>query len=275
MSKKEVDKAVHIATQIAEEHQHQNYGAAHLMKAMLNRDFSLLRYLHNLGLDVYYMEEWAEVRLEEYPKRSVRHHEVVADDTIQAVFEEAEDVQKTLKKEELDLLCLFIAAITPGVAFSFDQLKTVPVNHAQLKGSTAAKENTGDASIPTELGALGTIPASTGALTKYTVDLLGQAKKGVYRSIVDANRELKKIAEILSRKSKPNVIVIGESGVGKTTLIQNLAREIQQEKIVETLRHVQLLEINTAALLSGASYKGEVEDRLQSIFDEAKGFQNR
>lgn len=269
MSKKEIDKVIHIASQIAEEHQHQNYGASHLIKAMLNRDFSLLRILHNLGLDVYYIEEWAEVRFESYPKRSVRNSAVTADESIQLVFDEAEDVKTALKKEEVDLTCIFIAAITPGVGFNFDQLKSLPVNHTQLKGNLNTA-TTDDNDIPVPIKNTELLKENSEALKKYTVDLVALSKNKVFDAIVNRDRELKKITEILSRKSKPNVIVIGESGVGKTVLIQNLAREIQHSKIVETLQQANFLEIDIAALLSGASYKGEVEDRLQAIFTEAK-----
>jgi len=266
----EVEKAIHIATQLAEEHQHESFGPAHLIKAALNRDLSLLRFLHDKGIDVYFIEEWATVNIESYPKRSSRTMTVKASSEAKIVFVEAEELQSKLNRPDVDLVCLFVSAITPGVGFSFDQVKSLPVSSAELiaslssgtKTSGGSKQNTAKA----ETGSF----SETDVLKKYTDDLLVEASNDSFDHIINRDRELKQIAEILSRKSKPNVIVQGESGVGKTVLVQNLAKEIYKGKIVETLQSVSLLEIDTAILLSGASYKGEVEDRLQNIFNEAK-----
>ena len=269
MDTNEVDKVIHIASQLAEEYQHQNYGGAHLIKAALNRDLSLLRYLHNLGVDVYFIEDWAEVHLETYPKRSVRNALIKADEAAKTILVEAESIQTPLDKEQVDLLCIFIAAITPGVGFTFDQLKSLPVTNSQLLEALKPASGGGKKKI-TNSTTTDNVIGENDVLSKYTNDLSIDAANGSYDYVVSRDRELKKIAEILSRKSKPNVLVLGDSGVGKTVLIQNLAAEIQQNRIVATLQEATLLEVDVAALLSGASYKGEVEDRLQSIFNAAK-----
>ena len=268
----EVEKALHIASQIAEEHQHETFGPAHLVKAALNRDLSLLRYLHDMNIDVYFIEEWADVNLESYPKRTSRSVEVKMGSEAKIVMIEAEEIQTKLNKEEIDLICLFVSAVTPGVGFSFDQLKSLPITSNQLlDGLLGESKGEGKAKLDGSSAASVSGSGSNDILKKYTKNLRSEAKAGQYDHVIARDRELKKIAEILSRKSKPNVIVQGESGVGKTVLVQNLASEIHQGKIVDALKEAELLEIDTAALLSGASYKGEVEDRLQNIFNEAKG----
>src|SRR5680860_996147 len=156
----EVEKAIHIAKQIAEEHQHESFGPPHLVKAALNRDLSLLRYLHDLGVDVYFIEEWADVNLESYPKRSSRTLDVRASSAAKIVFVEAEDIQLKLDKEDVDLICLFVSAITPGVGFSFDQLKSLPVSSTELldglmanvKGKSKAKVNEGGNALAVDTG---------------------------------------------------------------------------------------------------------------------------
>jgi len=243
----ELEKAIHIATQIAEEHQHESFGPAHLIKASLNRDLSLLRFLHDQGVDVYFMEEWADVNIEAHPKRTSRTMTVRASSQAKIVFVEAEEIQNKLNKEETDLVCLFISAITPGVGFSLDQLKSLPVSGAELlsnlsQGISPKNTSTGSTTAQNNFSAEGDV------LKKYTKDLLVDAAQGYYAHIINRDRELKQIAEILSRKSKPNVMVQGESGV----------------------QQANLLEIDTSVLLSGASYKGEVEDRLQNIFNASK-----
>ncbi|WP_298503549.1 ATP-dependent Clp protease ATP-binding subunit [uncultured Maribacter sp.] len=267
----EVEKALYIAAQIAEENQQQNYGTAHVIKAALNRDLSLLRKLHNLGVDVYFIEEWAEVNLEAMPKKITRKSEPEADSGVQLVLVEADAIKTKYDKEEVDLFLLFIAAITPGVGFNLDQLKSLPVNYNQLLETlNKAKEST---TINTNaVSANETTQTDTNILSKYTTDLVQKAVQGKFSNIVNRDKELKAITEILSRKSKPNVIIQGESGVGKTVLIKNLAVLIGEKKIVDILQEATLLEIHTTLLLSGASYKGEVEDRLQQIFEQSKSY---
>ena len=267
----ELEKALYIATQIAEEHKHDSFGPAHLIKASLNRDLSLLRYLHGLGVDVYFIEEWADMRLEIYPKKLGRGADVRASAAAKGIIVEAANISTILNKDNTDLVCLFVSAITPGVGFDFDQLKSLPISSTELINRLSPKSKGKCLSgIAAETDAISANTVSSKILKKYTKDLLEEAKNGRYDQIVDRDKELKIISEILSRMSKSNLIVQGEPGVGKTVLIQNLALEIVKGKIVDTLRKVNLLEVETSALFSGASYKGEIEDRLQQIFTEAK-----
>ncbi len=264
----ELEKAIHIATQLAEEHQHESFGPAHLVKASLNRDLSLLRFLHDKGIDVYFVEEWAEVHIENYPKRTSRTLKIKASSEAKMVFVEAEEVHTQLNKSAVDLICLFIACVTPGVGFNFDQLKSLPVSSTQLLDGLISNRSVGTKKEGNSAHTPATVTGDV--LKKYTNDLLVEAREGAYDHIVNRDRELKQIIEIISRKAKPNVMIQGESGVGKTVLAQSLAFKIHQGTIVGNLQKALLLEIDTAILLSRASYKGEVEDRLQSIFNEAK-----
>lgn len=208
----ELEKAIHIATQLAEEQQHESFGPAHLIKASLNRDLTLLRTLHDHGVDVYFIEEWAEVTMESHPKRSSRTLTVKASSEAKMVFVEAEEIQAKLNRPEVDLICLFISAITPGVGFTFDKVKSLPVSSSELydtfSNGTSDKKGSNKGSEDT----VSEYNSNTDILKKYTTDLLIEASSGNYDHIINRDRELKQIAEILSRKSKPNVMVQGESG---------------------------------------------------------------
>ncbi|KZS38905.1 AAA family ATPase [Aquimarina aggregata] len=265
----EIDKALHIATQIATEYQHENYGAAHLIKSVLHKDFALMRFLFNNDIDVHFIDEWADVHLESYPKRSHHHKDITADTYANTILEEAEDVKLKLNKDEVDLLCIFIAAITPGVGFSFDQLKSLPVSHSQLTATLSSQKPVSKLkNSKNENSSLG-----NENLSKFTTNKVTEATEGKYDFIIGRDRELKQISEILNRKSKPHVIILGESGVGKTALIEYFSAAIHNKNIVSSLQEASIFEINTASLLSGASYKGEIEDRIQNIFKEARAYE--
>ncbi len=265
----EIDKALHIATQIATEYQHENYGAAHLIKSVLHKDFALMRFLFNNDIDVHFIDEWADVHLESYPKRSHHHKDITADTYANTILEEAEDIKLKLNKDEVDLLCIFIAAITPGVGFSFDQLKSLPVSHSQLTATLSSQKPVSKLkNSKNENSSLG-----NENLSKFTTNKVTEATEGKYDFIIGRDRELKQISEILNRKSKPHVIILGESGVGKTALIEYFSAAIHNKNIVSSLQEASIFEINTASLLSGASYKGEIEDRIQNIFKEARAYE--
>ncbi|MEL0650816.1 ATP-dependent Clp protease ATP-binding subunit [Algibacter sp. TI.3.09] len=265
----DLDKVINIAHKIAKEYQHENYGPAHLIKAVLHKDFALMRLLFNNEIDVYFIEEWADVHLESYPKRSHNHNAIEADSNAQTTLEEADDVKTKLTHQNADLLSIFIAAITPGVGFSFDQLKSLPVTHTQLIATFNNNKNTSGVSTKTNLD------SKTGSdnLDKYATNKLIDAATGKYDFIIGRDKELKQISEILNRKSKPHVIILGESGVGKTALIECFASAIYNGNIVDSLKDATLFEVNTSILLSAASYKGEIEDRLLNIFKESRNYE--
>ncbi|KAB1067324.1 ATP-dependent Clp protease ATP-binding subunit [Tamlana haliotis] len=261
----DLNKVMHIASQIAQEYQHANYGASHLVKALLHKDFNLNRILFNQDIDVFFIEEWAQVHLENYPKRSRQQLKVSADDQAQTILEEAENSELNLTHDYANLLKLFISAITPGVGFSFDQLKSLPVTHTQVlalfnqQESTAVKTNSQLES-----------PITNNLLSSYTSAMISEAATGTYDFIIARNREMIQVSEILNRRSKPHLILLGESGVGKTAFVKYFASAVQNQTIVDSLKAVQIFELNTAKLLATVSYKGEVEDRLTNIFKAAR-----
>ena len=266
----DIEKVIHIAEQIAKEHHHANFSPAHLIKALLHKDFGLLRYLHNLDVDVYYIDEWAEVHVENYPKSSKNTITIDADDDVTAILDEAISISDKLEGEYVDLLSVFIAAITPGVGFSYDQLKTLPITHITLLEQTASPANlAADSNIlpPAQYKKNGDI------LSSYCINKIDQVKEDLFKNIFNRDKELKLMAEILSRKSKPHVILSGESGVGKTALINKFIHLVYNKKLLNQLGLVNFYELNIPSLFAGASYKGEVEDRLQAIFSALKAFE--
>ncbi|OBQ56615.1 ATP-dependent Clp protease ATP-binding subunit [Tamlana sp. s12] len=264
----DLNKITHIAIQIAKDHQHESYGSAHLIKAVLNKDFSLLRTLFNKDVDVYFIDEWATVHLENFPKRNRSNWLPSENEQVSKVLEEAERLKSIDDNKISELLSIFIACLTPDIGFSYDQLKALPVTHLQLISLFEQSS-----SLPHQEHANLETVLSNPAIKKYTTDLVLEASKGTFDDFTGRDREIKQIAEILNRKSKPHVTIIGESGVGKTTLIQGFAASISDKSTITSLQKATILEINTAKLLTTSSYKGEVEDRLFDIFKAAKNYE--
>jgi len=108
----QIEKVTHIAQQLAEEYQHESYGAPHLLKASLNKSFPLLRFLFDADVDVHFIDEWADVHIENYPKRSRQSSSISPDDTAESILDEVDSIKLKLNKDDADLLCLFIAEQT-------------------------------------------------------------------------------------------------------------------------------------------------------------------
>ncbi|MFN7846387.1 MAG: ATP-dependent Clp protease ATP-binding subunit [Bacteroidota bacterium] len=269
----EVKRAIQIAQSIAKEFSHGTFSPAHLLRAMLHKEFSLREYLQARNKDFYFMEDWADVRVESYPKSS-RVEEPKGDDKILAVFVEAENLKIKFGKNEIDLICLFGAICTPGIAFSYDQLKTFPIAIAEILNDTQEK-----IAINTAIGGASASQAasgksgSSGALNKYCIDLTAKGREGKLEAIVARDKEIRMISEILGRRSKPNVIITGDPGVGKTALINGFVLDILNNRVPENLKGTLVFELDAGAFIAGASYKGEAEDRMKNLVKDIQQFE--
>ena len=274
----ELKVAVSIAQSIAKEYQNNQFSSGHLLKALLHKDVGLMGYLLAKQKDVGYLEEWAEVRIEGYPKSGKLDAITRGDKHIYTIMEEADNVRLKLNKDSIDPVCVLAALSTPGVGFTYDQLKTFPLTTAEilndlveasdLQTAVGAAKPAGSAN---NAGSGGDIKMN--ALQKYCQDKTAIARTGKLDTIIGRDRETRMIAEVLGRRSKPNVIIVGEPGVGKTALIDGFALNIINGKVPDNLKNAVLFELDFGSLVAGASYKGEVEDRLKNIIKEVKQFE--
>ncbi|OQP58096.1 type VI secretion system ATPase ClpV [Niastella vici] len=264
-------KMNHIAQAIAREHMHPHIAPPHLLKALLHKDAGLQSLLKQLDKDIYYMEEWADVRLETLPKATRLEDMLTADEPVKAVMEEADTIRLMTGSDELETVHVLAALSTPGVGFSYEQLKTFPVQRQELLQQTV-EENA--INKITGVGAGNGLPKQTNnqALLKYCTHKNARAKAGKMDPITGRDKEIRAMAEILGRRSKPNVLIIGEPGVGKSALVDGFTLAIEEKKVPRFLETAQVFELDNGALAAGASYKGEVEERLKNIIQEVKQF---
>jgi len=194
----EIKQVVHIAQRLAKENMHSTYSPAHLLKAILHKDFPLLKKLESLGIDVYYIEEWAEIRIETYPRSSGMSDNPQPDKDAKAVFEEADNIRLKINRDVVDLDSLIISCVTPGVGFNYEQLKTLPITpfilleklQSNIPIQTSDSQEKGNASGNTSLD----------ALHKYCYHKTEQAREGKLQNIIGRDKEIRQMSEILSRK---------------------------------------------------------------------------
>lgn len=263
-------QTIHIAQAIAKEYSHQEYSSAHLLKALLHKDIGVLKYIESIDQDPYYVEEWAEVRLESMPKTAKPPESPSGDSTVEAVFYEAESVKLKIASETLDEYCILIALCTPGVGFSFEQLKTFPLTPNELITHLAKPGNIDNTASNSSSKSKNS--SENSVLDTYCVDKTADAKSEILEKISGRDSEIKMITEILGRRSKPNVLVLGDPGVGKTVLLNGLTYATLNEAIPDHLKSSKVFELDFIHLVSGAGYKGEVEDRLKKVIEAVKQF---
>ena len=266
-----VKLAVRVAQALAKEYHNPEFTAAHLLKGMMHKEVGLRSFLSSIGKDEEYISEWAEVRIEELEKTSASPDEAKGSPEIANVFEEADHVRIKLGLDLITPVCVLTALCKPTVGFKPDQLKSFPIKERELLDLYIQDEELQQAVAPS--AAAGDKSAkSTGALYKYCIDRIALARDGKTDPIIGRDKEARQIMEILCRRTKPNVIITGDAGVGKTALVDGFAQDIIADNVPELLKGVQLFELDLGSLIAGASYKGEIEDRLKNILKEIKQF---
>jgi ATP-dependent Clp protease ATP-binding subunit ClpB len=268
-----VKLAIRVAQSLAKEYHNPEFTPAHLLKGLMHKEVGLREFLEAIGKDYDYISEWAEVRIEELDKTSAAQDEVTGSTEIPGVFEEADRVRIKLGLDLVTPICLLTALSKPTVGFKPDQLKSFPIKEKELLDLYISEEEFQQAVAPSAtVEQTGKKSGSAGALFKYCIDRIALARDGKTDPIIGRDKEARQIMEILCRRTKPNVIITGDAGVGKTALVDGFAQDIIAENVPDLLKGVQLFELDLGSLIAGASYKGEIEDRLKNILKEIKQF---
>jgi ATP-dependent Clp protease ATP-binding subunit ClpB len=266
-----VKSAIRIAQSLAKEYRNASFSAAHLLKGLMHKDAGLRSFLISIGKDDDYIAEWAEVRIDELEKTTVTQDEIKGSDDVTRVFEEADHVRIKLGLDLITPVCVLTALCKPTVGFNLDQLKSFPIKERELLDLYIRDEEIKQAVSP-DNGDPGSKTVTTTALYKYCIDRITMARDGKSDPIIGRDKEGRMIMEILGRRTKPNVIITGDAGVGKTALVDGFAQDIIAGNVPDILKNTQLFELDLGALIAGASYKGEIEDRLKNILKEIKQF---
>ena len=269
-----VEQIKQIANSFAVEYCSDAIYPAHLFKAVLHKEAGLVHFIETeLDKDYYYLQEWADVQMTLSPRATRPSKDLNLSEEAFAVLEEAESYQMRFGLNECGAVCILASLVTPGVGFSFDQLKTLPLNASEI----CDKMGTGTQVSPDVMAtSMASTSASKGSgmIQKYCINKSEEALSGKLGQIVGFENEISTIYEILGRKTKSNLLITGESGVGKTALINGFAIQLANGRVPGFLNNAVAYELDLAALGADASYKGEVEDRFKKLLMEIKEQKN-
>jgi ATP-dependent Clp protease ATP-binding subunit ClpB len=270
--------AIRVAQAFAKENKNEKIGVSHMLRALMHKEAGLHDFLKSIGKDISYISEWAEVRIDEYSKVNNVPEVPLADEQLTKVIEDADNIGLKLGLDYTDTICVLVALVKPNSAYTLSQLKSLPLreaeiieqylDHHKIKNVFSASSESADGST----GGVQENHGMSGALFSYCIDKNALVAQGKTDPVVGRDKEIVMMIEILGRRSKPNVLLIGEPGVGKSALVDGFVSKIIAGEVPSTLKSSVVFELELGKLLAGASYKGEVEDRLKNILKEIKKF---
>ena len=238
-----VKLAIRVAQSLAKEYHNAEFTPAHLLKGLMHKDAGLRGFLASIDKDDEYIADWAEVRIDELDKNTNTQDEVKGSAEIARVFEEADHVRIKLGLDLITPVCVLTALCKPTVGFSANQLKSFPIKERELLDLYIRDEEIKQVVTPGEATAGAKNTSAPMALYKYCIDRIALARDGKTDPIVGRDKEGRMIMEILGRRTKPNVIITGDAGVGKTALVDGFAQDIIAGNVPELLKNTQLLSL--------------------------------
>ena len=268
-------EALERLQRVARDHSHQELKPEHLLAALLaERDGTIAAILQKLGVNAAALSQPVEQALESLPRVQGGQAYLGAD--LRSVLDRGEEHASRLKDEFVSVEHLLMALADPGVPIRQD-------GSANAAQKTLAKAGvTPDALLKALAGVRGGQRVTDDspedkfqALSKYGRDLTAAARSGKLDPVIGRDDEVRRVVQVLSRRTKNNPILIGEPGVGKTAIAEALAQRIVSGDVPESLKDQRVIALDLGSLIAGAKFRGEFEDRLKAVLKETTNPDNR
>ena len=266
-------EALHDAQTKALRFGHTEVDGEHLLLALLDRTDGLVpRVLERAGVDPAALRSDLEEELGRRPRQTgpgTAPGQVFVTQRLSRLLDAAEAEATRLKDDYVSVEHLLLALIDEGSSSAAGRrlLQRGATREAILSALTAIRGNQRVTSATPE----GTYEA----LEKYGQDLVADARDGKLDPVIGRDSEIRRVIQILSRKTKNNPVLIGDPGVGKTAIVEGLAQRIVRGDIPEGLRDKIIFALDMGSLVAGAKYRGEFEERLQAVLNEVRAAEGR
>jgi len=259
-----LQEAVQAAQNLASEKNHAELGGVHLLAALLDQSEGVTRpILSKIGADPGALERETDELLEKRPsvQEGGAGQQVYLGSDLRGVMNTAEKVRGELKDEYTSVEHVLVALVREGSSEVKSLLEKHGVDESSLRTGIDAVRGSQRVTDQDPEG-------KYQSLEKYGTDLTAIAEQGKIDPIIGRDEEIRRVMQILTRRTKNNPVLIGEPGVGKTAIAEGLARRIVSGDVPDSIKNKRLIAMDIGAMLAGAKYRGEFEDRLKAFLKE-------
>ena len=253
---------IHISQAFAVDNKSPQIEPVHIFRALLHKSAGLVNYIEDsLNEDYYYLIDWCDIHIQQCDKSPYPMKKAEFSRDSQNVIKEAISLEEQYGTETHKLEFLLTALVSPGVGFSSEQLKTMPLSREKVL-SYISKNVKNAVNSSKEIRPSANDRKSQNVYYNSLFDATNDVE------IIDMENDLRSLVEILARKDRANALIVGDTGVGKTSLIRKLTDKLTKGELPASISTIQPYELDLIALSQGVSYKGEMEDRFKSVIDE-------